>query len=395
LNDLADILPTRIAFDAVRLDECLAQLPARWCVALLCAEDDRPAQLVAFKNLRGTLRRRFTEPPELAGKASKRIDYARLVKSVRFVRVDGMLEMDLAYFRAARAAFPDRWRTLVPQRTAWFVHIDPEERFPDWQVLEQVESAGVTVGPFLSQTRAGAFIDRARDAFDLCRYPNVLRQSPAGKACAYKEMKKCPAPCDGSIELDAYREQARASGEAARDNASATKSIEAQMKRAAAELAFERASALKSRLQVVQSLVDGGPGAPPIGPVGEFRFVAVEPGPRKGTAKLFSIGPDWIAPVLCLRDVDVIDLSLFDHVPRDRIDPLIVPDHLAMVCHHMQSRRKGTGRLLAPDGLSKATLAKALREVMSIDEPDAEQAALEDATSRESEVVGVVASRES
>ncbi len=386
MNDLADILPTRIAFDAARLDECLAQLPARWCVALLCAEDDRPAQLVAFKNLRGTLRRRFTEPPELAGKTTKRIDYAQLVKSVRFVRVDGLLEMDVAYFRAARAAFPDRWRTLVPQRSSWFAHIDANETHPDWRVVETPESTGVTVGPFLSQSRAEAFIGRARDAFDLCRYPHVLRQSPSGKACAYKEMKKCPAPCDGSIELDAYREQARASSDAARDNAAATKAIEADMKQAASTLAFERAAQLKGRLQVVQSLVDAGPGAPPVGPIGNFRFLAVEPGPRKGTAKLFSIGPDWIEPSLCVREDAAIDLALLDRAPAERIEPAIVPDHLAMVCHHLQTRRRGAGKLLAWESITPRLLGKTLREVMAIDEPDAAQAALEDATSRESPV---------
>jgi len=48
-------------------------------------------------------------------------------------------------------------------------------------------------------------IEIAEDAFDLCRYYNVLVEAPGARACAYKEMGKCPAPCDGSISMEQYR----------------------------------------------------------------------------------------------------------------------------------------------------------------------------------------------
>src|SRR5947207_15818153 len=61
------------------------------------------------------------------------------------------------------------------------------------------------VGPVEDKHAAARLIELVEDLFDLCRYYNILLESPRGKACAYKEMGKCPAPCDGSIGIEHYR----------------------------------------------------------------------------------------------------------------------------------------------------------------------------------------------
>ena len=106
------------------------------------------------------------------------------------------------------------------------------------------------------KTSAGKLIDTLEDLFDLCRYHNILLQTPNGKPCGRGEMGKgCPAPCDGSVPMSWYHEQldhalAFLSGEsriawrAAQQNA---------MKAAAAKLELELAAKMKSCLSRARS----------------------------------------------------------------------------------------------------------------------------------------------
>jgi hypothetical protein len=372
VGDWETSLPHRLTIGGeTPIESQLAALPARWCVALLMGENDLPVQMLALKNLRVTLRKRFAAPIE--GTSQRRIDYAQLVKSIAWRRVDSALEMDVVYQQLARQAFPQRWQKLVPQRSAWFVTIDPGEKFADFTRSES-PSGKIVVGPFTSATKADTWIEKMRDAFDLCRYPNVLRQSPHGKACVYKEMGKCGAPCDGTMPLESYRKNVDDAIDAARDSSGLAERLTAQMKSHAAELKFEEAARTKTRLAVLGSIK--------IAQLGDFQYLAVMPGPRKSTAKLFSIGPDWLQEVAGVID-DASEPPMLI-APSLRLDPNRAADHIAMVCHHLTAR-KADGKFL-PIGFTTSAYRKALREVMAIEE---EAETTGDEVMRESALEGV------
>ena len=100
---------------------------------------------------------------------------------------------------------------MVGFRPAWFVHVDPDANFPRYvKTTDLAARTGVYLGPLEDKHAAARLIQLAEDAFDLCRYYNILVESPHAKACAYKEMGKCPAPCDGSISMDAVPPARRA-----------------------------------------------------------------------------------------------------------------------------------------------------------------------------------------
>lgn len=194
-----------VDFDpACDMEVFLKQVPARWVVYLMVDEADRPVQLLCVKNLRHSLKRRlggelYSEGP------SKRVDYRQVVRRVYFRRVDSRFEADLIYVAATRALFPDNHRELIGFRPAWFVHVDPTARLPRYvRTTELSAGSGVLLGPVEDKTAAGKLIEHVENVFDLCRYHNILAETPNGKACAYKEMKRCPAPCDGSVELGQY-----------------------------------------------------------------------------------------------------------------------------------------------------------------------------------------------
>src|SRR5207244_13517095 len=131
--------------------------------------------------------------------------YREVVRKIYWKRVDSGFEADWVYYEAARQLFPDSYRGMVGFRPACFIHVNPETNFPRYTKTIDLAKRGELLGPIEDKHAAGTLIELVEDAFDLCRYYNILVQAPHGRACAYKEMGKCPAPCDGSIDMDQYR----------------------------------------------------------------------------------------------------------------------------------------------------------------------------------------------
>ena len=293
LDDSAEFDPAG-DFDAFALS-----VPAKPAVCLLVAGDGRPVQLLSVRDLRYCVRRRLG-PPEADAPPSRRVDYRQVVRSVRWRRVDSAFEADVAYLLAARAAFPQTYRATAGLRPAWFVHVNPETTFPRYTKTNDLSfSTGTYFGPLETRTDAAKLVELVEDAFDLCRFYSILVQAPDGPACAYKEMGKCPAPCDGSISMDSYREAVRWSAESLADPAGPLASVRAdvdqRMRDAASALAFESAGRAKKYAAELAAIGDRK--YRHVRPVGAFRFVAVQPGPREGTAKVFVVTPGGVSEV--------------------------------------------------------------------------------------------------
>src|SRR3954464_8204700 len=125
----------------------LKGVPARWAVYLLADAEDRPVQLLCVKNLRYSLKRRLGVPEEEAGR-SKRVDYRDLVRRVSWRRVDSAFEADWVYYEAARRVFPRTYQGMVGFRPAWFVHVNPEARFPRYtKTTDLTIKSGLLIGP--------------------------------------------------------------------------------------------------------------------------------------------------------------------------------------------------------------------------------------------------------
>lgn len=367
MDELADIFPSRAGFaPAADAEAFFAATPGKACVALLLDQSGGPLQLICTKNLRAMLRRRLGEPdPADAAAAlpSKRVDYRSLVSGVAWRRVDGDFEMDLAYIEAARRAFPTHWRQLIPDRTAHFVAIDTSHEHPDFLRITDVSQArGAVFGPFPDKAKADRWIELARDTFDLCRYRNILAQSPKGRACSYKQMNKCPAPCDGTVPLDSYRQGVTSAVAAITSPATLLTELGEAMKGHASRLEFEQAGRMKARLATFTALGDGAHRG--VRPIGEFRFISVQPGPRKGTAKLFLVDASSICEIVGI--IDAQRASFEELVPllsKTSSAPSAWPAEvlLGTACFHLAGAKSGH-RFVAARDLTAERLASMLAE---------------------------------
>jgi hypothetical protein len=231
----------------------------------ICPESVEPAPAPVTDEGRPAFKRPMAPAPRVA--------YRAIVSRIMALPAGSALEADAIYLREARERMPKVYQAVSERWRAWFAHVDPDTEFPIWSKTNLLvglvgkRSAstlisgsslppGVLLGPLPDKDAAGRFIERMIDAFDLCRYPHLLVQAPKALACAYKEMGRCPAPCDGSEVFARYRERTRACIEliGAGRLADEVGVAEAAMRTAAADGAFEIAAAQKNRLDRFRSL---------------------------------------------------------------------------------------------------------------------------------------------
>jgi hypothetical protein len=303
MSEIATLLDQHAIFDPnANFEEFLASVPRKWVVYLFADESGQPVQLLCVKNLRYSLKRRLGGGETIG--LSRRVNYRELVRTVRWRRVDSTFEADWLYYEAARIVFPQTYRGMVGFRPAWFIHVNPDTHFPRYTKTTDLSRSGVLVGPVADKHAAARLIALLEDAFDLCRYYQILVEAPNGKACAYKEMGKCPAPCDGSISMDQYHRMIRWSVDALIDPAPAVREQEARMRAAAAELQFERAAKIKAYVDQLNQLAKGA--YRHVRPLRDFTFLSIQPGPSARTAKIFLISPGRIEEILGLTGAEAV-----------------------------------------------------------------------------------------
>jgi hypothetical protein len=373
MPEIADILDHRVDFDPTGDFEAFLRLaPAKWAVYLLADEHDHPLQLLCVKNLRWSLKRRLQGDEPLL--LSKRVNYRQIVRRIHWRRVDSAFEADLIYHDIARQIFPESYQGMVGFRPAWFIHVNPQTRFPRYvKTTDLLGKSGLHIGPVEDKHAAARLIELVEDCFDLCRYYNILIEAPNARACAYKEMGKCPAPCDGSISMDQYYRMIEWSLEALSDPREIIRDQTARMNQASAELRFEMAAKIKAFIDELSQFKKG-----PFrhaAPLNEFAFIALQPGPIAGSAKLFLILPGLIEELLDLlsepaRPSELLGV-IFTAADRHAATPLDQPaiERIGIVAHHLFSPKQVQGVFLRLSDLTEKTLVKAYNDLRRQKQP--------------------------
>jgi DNA polymerase-3 subunit epsilon len=221
-------------------------------VLLLVDESDRPVQLLTTQQLRRFLQSRLdADEQSRAG----RTDLAAVVRGVRWRPVGCAFDGRWWYYQLARVLHVEDYRTRISFGRAWFLHVDFAQPIPDIDITERVwRKPGEYIGPWPTHKAGLQALDGLRDLFDLCRYPEQIRRAPHGNPCAYLEMGRCDAPCNGSVPLATYNERCRAAWAFATGNVDAwQRDADIRMRAAAAEQRFEQAAQIKRQLAFAQT----------------------------------------------------------------------------------------------------------------------------------------------
>ena len=178
-------------------------LPGGGGVYALTDAEGRLVLLASSESVRRAVGYRLSPPPEAS---KKRADLKAVVRRIYWRRTCSPFETAFEFHRVARALMPKTYLEACAFGPAWLVHVNLSDRLPQFVPVKLLPESGNALGPFPTRAAAERFIETLQDLFDLCRYYHILQQAPHGQACAYFEMGKCPAPCDGSIPLERYRE---------------------------------------------------------------------------------------------------------------------------------------------------------------------------------------------
>ena len=276
-------------------DEQLAEIPAKRGVVLLEHQDATPIVMITAASMRSRTKTRLAEPheeqPENKTTKRKTPDLREITHAIRYKRCGSVFEADRAFLNLAHQIWPTRYEKLVSWKSPWFVHINISDAYPHFARTrsEFCGGDGDYVGPFISARDAEKFIGAIQDSFDLCRSIGCLRNAPNGQKCAYAEMGRCVSPSDGTISMDAYRKiLAKALAFAAGSRDELQQSLREQMKTAADAQEFERAGAIKHRIERLEFF--NGPQFRYVAPVEDFRFILVQKGLTTRECKVFFAG---------------------------------------------------------------------------------------------------------
>lgn len=278
----------------------LAALPNRPAVYALLSHDGGLVQLALTQNLRAAVMTRIYETVE---SHERRADLAAVVRGVRYVEVRDGIEARHLHWRAARTAMPDSYHQQLGFGRAEFLLLDTTANVLEPRVSQQpFVQRGEIIGPFPGRAAAQKALEGLWDLFDLCRYPEQARRAPLGTRCAYAEMGRCDAPCDGSSPLQGYQQRVRESWRFACGEITAwIRAAENRMHEAAAALRFEKAALLKQQIAFAQRWRAQWPAARPL-QHGAFLILAPVTRRRTWTPHLFRTGTLFTGESLRERD---------------------------------------------------------------------------------------------
>lgn len=332
-------------------EEHLAAVPGKRGVALLLAQGGQPVVLLPAADMRTRTRNRLRNPDQ--EERSKLPDLHEITRRILWKLSHSYFETDLDYLEIARAIWPATYRQLIACKPAWFIHVNPADRYGSFvRTREVFKLPGQYLGPFETGSSAEKFIEALQDAFDLCRTPACLRQAPGGRRCAYGQMGRCLCPCDGSIAEADYRlAVAEAARFAAGDHAFLFERLRGRMKDAAARLQFEQASGLKTRLDRLAEFSQ--PTYAQVAPAEQFRFVVIQSGPNRRGAKAFVVdrGSVRLAGVLDYPPIDLQIAAVLEAMARQVAAPQPSDVELArlrmgLVTHYLFAGERRSGLIL-------------------------------------------------
>jgi excinuclease UvrABC nuclease subunit len=230
-------------------------------------------------------------------------------------------------------------------------------------------------GPIEDKHAAQKLVHQMENLFDLCRDYSILTQSPNAGPCAWKQMGKCVGPCDGTIDLSAYRQLVAFSAKVLADPQDYLREQQRRMQQAAAELRFEIAQKIKAYTEQLATLGKGS--WRHVRPLERLAFVSLQRGPRAGTAKVFLTTPAGqiieVAGVIAEPSSPgelMRQILLLAHERRDQHLDEAGAERIGVVAHHLFLPKAKQGVFLPLDEIDEKSLLKAYRDLRNQKAPE-------------------------
>ncbi len=371
--------PTEEPVDSPRksTSDGFAAVPAKPAVYACFSPQGVPIVAATTANLRKALQNRIAGEAE---SKKNRLNYAEFVEIIRYRCVGSAFAASWWYYRTVRSLFPTRYAAMLAWKAAWFITMNPRVDFPQFQIsAELCDAPALCVGPLLSRRAARELMGSMEDLFDLCRYYDILRQAPHGTPCAYKELGKCSAACDGTISLTEYQSQATAAGHFLADSLEARsrwfEQQEAKIRQAASRMDFRLAALCKRKLDLADKLNQGK--LTQVHNMDEWKYLIFQRGKTKHWVAAFVAGPGWILAFPEVQEsavnehlytwMQVCNLGVAEHLVKETFP---IEEVAALVTYHKY--RPADAGLYIPMGqtMSIEVIYQAMRIWLNYEDQD-------------------------
>ena len=306
------MLARALPFSANCEDNFFEEIPATSAVFLLRGDGEPYVSKTA--NLRRRMQRLLGKPAE----RSKRLNLRERVREIEFTLTGSDFESQFLLYKLLREAFPKTYSARLRLRPASLVKLHLENEYPRASVTTRLgrivqrefgepgvspvhadanstgegprpsryRKGNVYYGPFSSRAAAEKFASDALDFFKMRRCVDDLHPDPSFPGCVYSEMKMCLAPCYKGCSDDEYHaEVARVQAFFDTAGESLNRELGEQRERASAQLAFEEAATIHTKLEKLKHLLSQLPEI--VQPVHRLAAIIVQPSAEAGRVELF------------------------------------------------------------------------------------------------------------
>ena len=306
------VLARTLTFSANCEDNFFEEIPAAAAVFLLRGDGEPYVSKTA--NLRRRLQRLLGKP----GERSKRLNLRERVREIEFTLTGSDFESQFLLYKLLREAFPKTYSARLRLRPAPVVKLHLENEYPRASVTTRLgrivqkefgetgvspvhadaDSTGegahasthrkgnVYYGPFPSRAAAEKFASDALDFFKMRRCVDDLHPDPSFPGCVYSEMKMCLAPCyKGCTDSEYSAEVSRVQAFFDTGGESLSRELGEQRERTSAQLAFEEAAAIHTKLEKLKHLLSQLPEI--VQPIHRLAAIIVQPSAEAGRLEFF------------------------------------------------------------------------------------------------------------
>jgi excinuclease ABC subunit C len=280
----AEVIEFSPASDA----QAFAQVPAAPAVFALHGEAGAEPYVSRTTNLRRRLIR-------LLGSGdsgiTRRLNLRERVGRIEYRPVASDFESQFVLYSTLRRLFPRTYRDRLRLRPAPLIKFNLDNPYARAYVTTRIgrlNGKSLYFGPFASRVAAEKYLNDSLDLFKIRRCVDDLHPDPKFPGCIYSEMKMCLAPCFRGCTDEQYTDEVvrvRRYLDSAGD--SLRRELEQERDRASAELQFESAAALHTRIAKVN---DAAGQAPEIARrLDELNGLMVQPSTVAGAVAFFRI----------------------------------------------------------------------------------------------------------
>lgn len=182
-------------------------------------------------------------------------DLVRATAEVQWTTTPTPLEAEIRELRAIHAHRPRfNRRSTRPERSVHLAMTD--EAFPRLSLVKTPGRGHLwTLGPLPDRATAECVAESVAAASGLRTCTTRLRRRQDHPSCALKDLGRCAAPCDGTVDAEAYTGIVDAAHDHLEDPGPLLAGLETRMRAAAADERYERAREVREQLHTTARAV--------------------------------------------------------------------------------------------------------------------------------------------